>query len=216
MSIKLKPEINARRCQFCGYIFSKKCNLFKHLRENRCPDQKKSESSNQTLFSQSDYPMLSQNDPQHNQSISIHDPQHNQSISINDHQHNQSIAINDHQHNQSISINDDLKTMILSLNKKIEELTEKQTIGNQKQENIEKYIEQLKENPNSQMVVNNNVLQVVCVTQNDNYLDILTQQMGDFDKALEYIKNCALGNICGDCQLIKGKPLLNPFKQLEQ
>ena len=38
---------------------------------------------------------------------------------------------------------------------------------------------------------------------------MLTDELGDFDKALGYIKNCALANIKGDCQLIE-KIYFNP------
>ena len=66
-------------------------------------------------------------------------------------------------------------------------------------EETKKEIEQLKNNPN----INNQILQVVCISNNDNYLDILTQQYGDFDKALEYIKDCALSSLTGDRKLIE-------------
>jgi hypothetical protein len=46
-------------------------------------------------------------------------------------------------------------------------------------------------------------LQIVCVGNKDNYLDMLTGQMGDFDQALEYIKDCALSELTGDCKLIE-------------
>jgi len=49
----------------------------------------------------------------------------------------------------------------------------------------------------------NQVLQVICITNNDNYLDILTERMGDFSDAIEYIKDCALSDISGDCKLIE-------------
>jgi hypothetical protein len=51
--------------------------------------------------------------------------------------------------------------------------------------------------------VNNQILQVVCIGNNDNYLDILTEKWKDFNKALEYIQNCALSSLSGDCQLIE-------------
>ena len=51
-------------------------------------------------------------------------------------------------------------------------------------------------------VVNNN-LQIVCVGSNDNYLDMLTEEWGSFDKALEYIRDCALSQLTGDCKLIE-------------
>lgn len=49
----------------------------------------------------------------------------------------------------------------------------------------------------------NQVLQVICVTNNDNYLDMLTERMGNFGDAIEYIKDCALSDISGDCKLIE-------------
>jgi len=51
--------------------------------------------------------------------------------------------------------------------------------------------------------VNNQILQVVCVSNNDNYLDMLTNEWNNFDKALGYIKDCALSSLTGDCKLIK-------------
>ncbi len=55
---------------------------------------------------------------------------------------------------------------------------------------------------NSPKIVNNN-LQIVCVGNADNYLDMLTLKWGNFDKALEYIASCALSNLVGDCKLIE-------------
>lgn len=49
---------------------------------------------------------------------------------------------------------------------------------------------------------NQNVLQVLCVGSNDNYLDMLTEKW-DFQQALEYVKNCALSDINGDCKLLQ-------------
>ena len=49
----------------------------------------------------------------------------------------------------------------------------------------------------------NNNLQVICISSNDNYLDMLTKEWGSFDRALEYIKDCALSSLTGDCQLIE-------------
>jgi hypothetical protein len=97
-----------------------------------------------------------------------------------------------------------LLKLIEEQTQQIKELKENQITSNQ---NIEKQIEQLKEKPN--VVVNNNVLNVVCMTPNDNYLDMLTTNLGDFNKALEYIKSCALSHIKGDCQLIE-RIYLNP------
>ena len=69
---------------------------------------------------------------------------------------------------------------------------------------LKKEVAELKENPR----VSNQILQVVCVGSNDNYLDMLTQEWGDFNKALEYIRDCALSDLTGDCKLI-GKMYLN-------
>ena len=62
---------------------------------------------------------------------------------------------------------------------------------------MEQHIAELKEKP---LITNN--LQIICVGQNDNYLDMLTQQWG-FGRALEYIKDCALSSLTGDCKLIE-------------
>jgi hypothetical protein len=48
-----------------------------------------------------------------------------------------------------------------------------------------------------------NILQVICVTPHDNYLDMLADKTGSFDAAIEYIKDCALGALSGDCKLIE-------------
>ena len=71
-------------------------------------------------------------------------------------------------------------------------------------------VDQLKDKPT---INNQNILQVVCVGQKDNYLDMLTQQYGDFNRALEFIKDCALSNLTGDCKLIE-KIYLNQGPQL--
>ncbi len=69
-----------------------------------------------------------------------------------------------------------------------------------KVEMLEKQIAQLMDKPN--VINNQNILQVVCVGNNDNYLDMLTEQWG-FDKALGFIRDCALSNVSGDCKLIE-------------
>jgi len=60
-------------------------------------------------------------------------------------------------------------------------------------------IAELKEKP----LISNQVLQVICVSNNDNYLDMLTEEWGNFDQALAYIKDCALSSVTGDCKLIE-------------
>jgi hypothetical protein len=78
------------------------------------------------------------------------------------------------------------------MEKQIAELTIKPMI-------LEKQIEELKKEPR----LNQNVLQVVCVSNNDNYLDMLTEKFNDFNKALGYVKDCALSSLSGDCNLIE-------------
>ncbi len=71
----------------------------------------------------------------------------------------------------------------------------------EKIEKIEKEMGEMKKNE-GKCSINNN-LQIICVGSRDNYLDMLTQQWQDFNKALEYIKNCALSGLVGDCKLIE-------------
>ena len=78
------------------------------------------------------------------------------------------------------------------LEKQIAELREKSQI-------LETQMAELKEKP----MVNNQVLQVICIGDKDNYLDMLTEQWGNFDRALEYIKDCALSSLIRDCKLIE-------------
>jgi hypothetical protein len=49
----------------------------------------------------------------------------------------------------------------------------------------------------------NQTLNIICVSGNDNYLDMLTHRLGDFDQAIDYIRDCALSDIAGDCRLIE-------------
>ena len=79
--------------------------------------------------------------------------------------------------------------------KRLEEQFKKQT------EQTNQEIFELKKNPPN--VTNNNHLQIVCVGDKDNYLDMLTEEYGNFSQALEYIKDCALSNLSGDCKLIE-------------
>jgi uncharacterized C2H2 Zn-finger protein len=48
-----------------------------------------------------------------------------------------------------------------------------------------------------------NNLQIVCVNPNENYFDLLSGRMGGFQQALEFIKDCALSRLNGDCRLIE-------------
>jgi len=70
----------------------------------------------------------------------------------------------------------------------------------QLKEETSKEIDTLKKKPSGPV---NQVLQVICITNDDNYLEMLTHRMGNFDQAIEYIKDCALSNVSGDCKLIE-------------
>jgi hypothetical protein len=88
--------------------------------------------------------------------------------------------------------NDNLSSEIWALKKRIKELEKnQQTHSND--------LVELKDYPR----INQNVLQVVCVGSNDNYLDMLTERLGNFDQALEYVKDCALSSLNGDCRLLE-------------
>lgn len=92
--------------------------------------------------------------------------------------------------------NPEILNEISALKKKIIEL---ETMQKTQHTEVKSEITHLKEHPRN----NQNVLQVVCVGDKDNYLDMLTEQFDDFDRALEYVKDCALSSLSGDCKLIK-------------
>ena len=75
------------------------------------------------------------------------------------------------------------------------------TIDHLEFKKLREKVEMLESKPSN--VINNQVLQVVCVKNDENYLDLLTGLWGDHDKALEFIKDCALSSLSGDCKLLK-------------
>lgn len=88
-----------------------------------------------------------------------------------------------------------------NLSVSLSDLRELETKFNQRFHELKKEnqrLEELAKEPRIQ----NNILQVVCVGPNDNYLDMLTDQCG-FAQALEYIKGCALSDINGDIRLLQ-------------
>jgi len=100
-------------------------------------------------------------------------------------------------HKPSLKMKDNLSrpktdndVLINSLAEKIKELEKK----------LEDNYTELKEKPSN---IHNNILQVVCVGGNQNYLDMLTEQFGDYNRALNFIKDCALSHLTGDCKLIQ-------------
>ena len=60
----------------------------------------------------------------------------------------------------------------------------------------------------------NNVLQVVCIGGNDNYLQMLTESLGDVAPAIEYIKQCVLSDVNGDSLLLEKVYQVTPEKPL--
>jgi hypothetical protein len=77
-----------------------------------------------------------------------------------------------------------------------------------KYENLQEQINEIKKHNIITPIINQynyntNTLQVLCVKQGDDYLNLLTAHWGDFEKALEFVKNCALSKMTGDCKLIE-------------
>lgn len=71
-----------------------------------------------------------------------------------------------------------------------------------KLDEVDERLNKLEINPNTIIKhSHNNNLNVLCVSD-QNYLDMLTEQWG-FDRALEFIQNCALSNMTGDCKLLE-------------
>jgi hypothetical protein len=91
-----------------------------------------------------------------------------------------------------------LQLQIEKLKENQEKLTENQVELREKPLLLEKQLAELKEKPS----INNQILQVVCIGNNDNYLDMLTEKW-DFNRALCFIKDCALSSLSGDCRLIE-------------
>ena len=183
--IELKSDVLNRKCESCGYIFSKRSNLLRHIKSQHNNDDLK----NVIISLKKQVEELTEK-----QIHRIEELEHKQTQQIEKQTHQiekQTQQIE--KQTQQIEKQQDIE-------KHIEQLHQNQIIGNQE-------IQQLKQQPH----IINNVLQVVCITQNDNYLDMLTEELGDFNKALEYIKSCALGHINGDCKLIE-KIYLNKLK----
>ena len=73
------------------------------------------------------------------------------------------------------------------------------TTDNSEFKKLRDEVEMLKNKPTT----TNQVLQVVCIKNDENYLNLLTDLWGDHTKALEFIKDCALSSLSGDCKLLK-------------
>jgi len=169
-------------CQYCNKVFSRKDNLSRHIKENRCKLLKNIQGQKLVLKSDKKIQQLEKQLAEKDQQIAQ--------------LKNNSLAIETLQ--------------------RLEKM-EKQNENNYRQiekrlDEKDKEIASLKEKPSTSI---NQILQVVCVGNNDNYLDMLTTEWNNFDRALEYIKECALSNLSGDCKLIE-KIYLGGRNQFEQ
>jgi len=106
------------------------------------------------------------------------------------------------------------KKKMTQIEKKFQEL--KNELTEQKNREIaeikEEFKEEIKRSGSTQV---NQVLQVICVTNNDNYLDMLTERLGNLGDAIEYIKDCALSDVSGDCKLIEKIYLVENHKDTD-
>lgn len=110
--------------------------------------------------------------------------------------------------NQVLPINDPTYQTLIS---KIDQLAENNEIlkselkhrDEQLKHEIKEQISIELKNTVSTNITNNQILNVICVTNHDNYLDMLTDRIGDFNQAIDYIKDCALSDLSGDCKLIE-------------
>lgn len=91
------------------------------------------------------------------------------------------------------------------------ESVESEAQSPEKPESVQRKIAQLqseieklkKRKPQNHNHLHQNILQVLCVSKNDNYLEMLTEQWGDQERALGFINSCALSETNGDCRLIQ-------------
>ena len=103
-------------------------------------------------------------------------------------------------------------SLVITLSKKLEDLVQKMNdkdnLFAQKMNDSDKAIEKLTElvsKTNLQIpttnIFNQN-LQVMCVNPDDNFLDTLTAR-SNAQEALNFIKDCALSRLAGDCRLLE-------------
>jgi hypothetical protein len=104
------------------------------------------------------------------------------------------------QKSENIDQNSNMEIASISDHNLIQYLKEK----TKKMSLLEQQIAELKDKPSVQNIQNiQNLLQVICVSSNDNHFDILTERFGNSNQALEYIKGCAWSDITGDSRLIE-------------
>jgi hypothetical protein len=124
---------------------------------------------------------------------------------------NKSFTRNSHLKRHMNTLHESANPVYQTLVSKIDKLTENNEIlkSELKQRDellkseIKEQIRQELQNKPTNNITNNQILNVICVTNHDNYLDMLTERMGDFNQAIEYIKDCALSDLAGDCKLIE-------------
>ena len=200
---------NARyQCLRCEQIFPKKYNLDKHLkRKNPCLDKsvkvinnEQKEPSVDTKIQSSEF-----------QEITCEYCQVTIKYRKNLKRHYDSCT----QYKNKSSTNNSLEQIDKSsANNLLEQIDKSSTNNfleqiNKLKTEFQQQINELKQQPKVVEQHNHNhnhnhnqILQVVCVGNNDNYLDMLTEELG-FDRALGFIKDCALSHLSGDCKLLE-------------
>lgn len=134
-------SINQFICQYCSKKFARKDNLAAHIKKNRCPGLQKN--------------IIMESSTKLKKKITLKSSELNPSNK----------QLENVSHNNLILL-ENLKKEIVELKEKttiIDELKEKTTVIDE----LKKEITELRVKP----MINNQVLQFVCITNNDNYLD---------------------------------------------
>lgn len=87
-----------------------------------------------------------------------------------------------------------------SYQKLVSKISELESELKQRDDRLKSEINEVK---NKSTINQQQILNVICVSNTDNYLDMLTERLGDFDRAIDYIKDCALSDLVGDCKLLE-------------
>lgn len=187
-------SFGSHQCQKCEYVFSKSCLLERHLESLTACDKNIKRSSQQKIqkvkINKSDKKIITYNCRYCGRIFSRND-------ALNRHlDNNCPILKNQHFLNQFEKIMKDSVEHVV-----------KNSMEQIKEEMKDEMKEQVKAIMKNQIqnVVNNNVtnnLNVLCVRPNDSYLDILTQREG-VDRAIEFIRGCALSGPNGDTKLLE-------------
>lgn len=175
---------NSHMCQICGHTYKYEKNFLKHLNVHThitTPKKLNKKLTHQDLY-------VSCENSTTNKYICEH--------CNREYKHHQSY----YRHLKKCPIAtgkyfpEELKTLFKEhqeMKEKISNIEKDHSLQTEKINNIEKDPKQI-----------NNVLQVFCVGPKDNYLDMLTESWG-FERAIEYVKDCALSNLTGDIKLIE-------------